>query len=76
MFGFSLLKKFRIWKEEIPNFVFPVQKFSQTIKTLRDIFPFVSFDTGVFLTSSQILKMCEKIQDAGKYLIIQDDGIY
>ena len=39
-------------------------------------FPFFDFDTGVYLTSNQRLKMCEKIQDAGNYLIIQEAGNY
>ena len=55
----------------ILNFAFLVQKFSQTIKTLKSPmnFPLFDFDTGVYVTSNQRLKMCEKIQEAGNYLM-------
>ena len=34
--------------------------------------PLCDFDTGLFLTCIQILKMCEKIQDAGNYSTTQE----
>ena len=46
-----------------------------SLKSPRN-FRFCDFDTGVFFNVSQINQTCEKIQDAGIYLILQEAGNY
>ena len=75
-----IIIKSRKLEKRLKNYVytkfFPKFFKSKTHSKVPLNFLFFDFDTGVFLTGNQRFKECEKIQNAGIYVIVQDAGNY